>query len=128
MYRAFGLLRPDSNFSLDEAHNRLAAKFPGFAITRDGNQIVVSQGEWWIAVALASGPEIQMETEGLVGHLAGIEPAEAVELTASDRRVEVWTDVPDPFMEHFNDYLLVIEALKSFDGLLAVDPKEPGVL
>jgi len=33
----------------------------------------------------------------------------------------MWTDIPDPFMEHFNDYLLMVEVLKSFNGLLAVD-------
>ncbi|MBN9119671.1 MAG: hypothetical protein J0I06_11035 [Planctomycetes bacterium] len=128
MYRAFGLLRPDSDFSLDEAKTRLAAKFPGFTVASENNQIVVSQGEWWIAAALVSGPEIKDETEGLVGHLAGVEPSEADALAGSDRRVEVWTDVPDPFMEHFDHYLLVVETLKSFNGLLAVDPKEPGLL
>jgi hypothetical protein len=128
MYRAFGLLRPDSDFSLDEAKTRLATKFPGFTITRDGNQLVVSQGEWWIAMALVSGPEIQTETEGLVERLAGVEPAEAEVLASSDRRVEVWTDVPDPFFEHFDHYQFMIETLKSFNGLLAVDPNEPGVL
>ncbi len=128
MYRAFGLLRPDSDFTMDEAQKRLAAKFSGFAIARDPNQVVVSQGEWWIAMALVSGPEIQMETEGIVGHLAGIEPSEADILASTDRRVEVWTDVPDPFMEHFDHFQFVIEVLKSFNGLLAIDPKEPGVL
>ena len=43
------------------------------------------------------------------------------------RRVEVWSDTPDPFMEHFNDFLSVVEVLKSFRGLIAVDPNEPGV-
>ena len=128
MYRALGLLRPDSDFSLDGARTRLAAKLPGFTVTRDGNQIVVGQGEWWIALALVSGPEVQTETAGLVDRIPGVEPAEAEALAASDRRVEVWTDVPDPFMEHFDHYLSVIEVLKSFGGLLAVDPKEPGVL
>ena len=31
-------------------------------------------------------------------------------------------------MEHFDHYLQVVEVLKSFAGLLAIDPKEPGVL
>jgi hypothetical protein len=31
-------------------------------------------------------------------------------------------------MEHFNDYLLVVEVLKTFDGLIAVDPNEPSLL
>ena len=128
MYRAFGLLRPDSDFSVDEALVRLTAKFPGFTVARESDRINVSKGEWWIALALVSGPEIQMEIEGLVGHLAGVEPAEALVLAEADRRVEVWTDVTDPFMEHFDHYLFVVEVLKSFNGVLAVDPKEPGVL
>jgi hypothetical protein len=128
MYRAFGLLHPDSDFTLDEARARLAAKFPGFNVSRDGDQIVVSKGDWWISLAVVSGPHIRAETEGLTSRLAGLEPAEAAALVESDRRIEVWTDVPDPFMEHFNDFLKVVEVLKSFTGLLAVDPKEPGVL
>lgn len=128
MYRAIGLLRPDTDFTLDAAQSRLADKFPGFTITRDGEQILVSKGEWWIAMRVASGRDVQMETEGLVGHIAGVEPAEAEEYVSAGRRVEVWTDVSDPFMEHFNDYLLVVEVLKSFNGLLAVDPNERGVL
>ena len=128
MYRAFGLLRPDSDFTADEALVRLTAKFPGFDVAREGNRITVSKGEWWIAMELVAGAHVQLETEGLVGHLAGVEPAEAEALVVSDRRVEVWTDVPDPFMEHFNDYLLTVEVLKSFKGLLAVDPNEPGIL
>jgi hypothetical protein len=128
MYHAIGLLRSDSDFSLDAAQTRLVAKFPGFTVARDGNQITVSQGEWWIAAALVSGPEVQLENEGLVGRLAGVEPAEAEAYGTSDRRVEVWTDVPDPFMEHFDHYLFVVETLKSFNGLLAVDPNEPGLL
>ncbi len=128
MYRAFGLLRPDSDFSVDEALTRLTAKFPSFGVTREADQITVSKGEWWIALALVAGAHIQLETEGLVEHLAGVEPAEAEALVASDRRVEIWTDVPDPFMEHFDHYLLVVEVLKSFTGSLAIDPKEPGLL
>jgi hypothetical protein len=31
-------------------------------------------------------------------------------------------------MEHFDDYLRVVEVLKSFSGLLAVDPNERGLL
>jgi hypothetical protein len=63
-----------------------------------------------------------------VGKLAGLEPVEADSYVTSERRVEVWTDVPDPFMEHFNDFLSVVGVLKGFHGILVVDPKEPGVL
>ena len=128
MYRAYGLLQPGTDFDLDLAASRLTAKFPGYSVTRNGNLVTVAQGDWWIALALVSGPEVRDELEGLVGKLAGLEPAEAEAYVGFGKRVEVWTDVPDPFMEHFNDYLSVVEVLKSFRGLLAVDPKEPGVL
>ncbi|MCS6865343.1 MAG: hypothetical protein RMJ56_00810 [Gemmataceae bacterium] len=128
MYRAVGLLRPDTDFTLDEAEARLRSQFPNFTLTREADQIVVSDGSWWIALALRSGADVSTETQGLVERLAGVEPQEADALIASGRRVEVWTDIPDPFMEHFNDYLKMVEVLKSFAGLLAVDPKEPGVL
>lgn len=128
MYRALGLLKPTTDFTAEEAEKRLAAKFPDFTVTRNADRVDVTKGDWWISMARVTGDYVSEETNGLVGHLAGIEPAEAEELVASDSRVEVWTDVPDPFMEHFNDYLLTVEVLKSFAGLLAVDPNEPGVL
>lgn len=128
MYRALGLLRPDTNFTVEVAHAQLVAALAGLTVARDADQIVISQGEWWLAVALVTGEHVREETEGLLGHIAGVEQDEAATLAKSNRRVEVWTDVPDPFMEHFDDYLKVVGVLKSFDGLLAVDPKEPGLL
>lgn len=128
MYRALGLLKPDSDFTLEEAHRRLAAAFPGFAVAPAGGRIDVTKGDWWIALERAAGAHLPSEIEGLVGRLAGVEPDDAAGYVASGAWVEVWTDVPDPFMEHFDDYLRVVEVLKSFRGLLAVDPKEPGAL
>ncbi len=128
MYRAIGLLRPDSEFTIDLAQTRLASQLPGFDIAREGEQIVLSKDEWWIAVRLATGPDVQTEIQGLVEQLAGIEPAEAEEYASTGRRVEVWTDVSDPYMEHFDDYQTVVGVLKSFPGLLVVDPKERGIV
>ncbi|HVL15894.1 MAG TPA: hypothetical protein VM529_25200 [Gemmata sp.] len=128
MYHAVGLLQAQSDFDLDTAGERLVARIPGSTSERGGDTITVSKGDWWIAVALESGNHLRDEIEGLTSKLAGIEPAEAEEYVQSARRVTVWTDVPDPFMEHFNDYLSAVEVLKSFGGVLAVDPKEPGVL
>jgi len=128
MYHAIGLLQATSDFSIAEAAVRLRQALPGHAVIPEGPRIRVERGEWWIALELVAGPQLRGETEGLVGKLAGLEPAEADSFVASDQRVEAWTDIPDPFMEHFNDYLSVIEVLKSFRGILVVDPKEPGVM
>lgn len=128
MYHAIGLLQTNSDFSVAAAAARLRRALPECTVTPEGQRIRVERGEWWIALELVAGAQLRGETEGIVGKLAGLEPAEAEAFVSSEKRVEVWTDVLDPFMEHFNDYLSVVEVLKSFRGLLAVDPKEPGVL
>ncbi|VTT97355.1 unnamed protein product [Gemmataceae bacterium] len=128
MYRACGLIKSDTDFTLDEAHARLAAKFPGHTVTRAGDQVVVSKGNWSIMMAVASGPGVRDETQGIVDKIAGLEQTDAEAYVATGRRVEAWSDDPDQFMEHFNEYLSVVEVLKTFRGLLAVDPREPGVL
>jgi hypothetical protein len=128
MYHALGLLQPHSDFDLDAAGARLVARIPGSSASRNGDTVTVSKGDWWIAMALESGDHLRGEIEGLTSKLAGLEGAEADLYVASARRVSLWTDVSDPFMEHFNDYLSAVEVLKSFGGVLVVDPKEPGVL
>jgi hypothetical protein len=128
MYHAIGLLQADNNFSITEAEARLKQALPEHTIIPNGSRIRVEHGGWWIALELVAGSQLRDETEGLVSKLAGLEPAEADGYVRSNERVEVWTDIPDPFMEHFNDFLSIVEVLKSFRGLLAVDPKEPGVL
>src|SRR5262245_22351726 len=128
MYRAYGLLQSGTDFTLEAAATRLTSKFPGYSVTSRGQQITVSKGDWEIELAVFSGPQVQSESEGLAGNLAGLEPAEAANIAACDRRVEVWSDTPDPFMEHFNEYLSLIEMLKSFRGVVVVDPREPALL
>lgn len=128
MYRAYGLLKPDADFALQEAYKRLAARFPGYSVSRADDQVMIASGDWSIQVALVSGPHIPSETQGITDKIAGWEEADAEAVTASDERVEVWSDIPDPFMEHFNDYLQVIEVLKSFRGVIPVDPHRPSLL
>jgi hypothetical protein len=125
MYRAYGLLQPRSDFTLDAAAERLRAKFPGYIVTQSGQKIAVTKGDWDIQLLLNAEPYVATESEGIAGRLAGPD-ADAARGCA--RRVEVWSDTPDPFLEHFNEYLQVIEVLKSFPGLVAVDPKEPNLL
>jgi hypothetical protein len=128
MYRAYGLLKPDSDFNLEQTVARLTPRFPGYSISRTGDQITVSKGDWEIEVALATGPHIPTETQGITDKIAGMEDSETQVLLTSERRVEVWSETPDPFMEHFNDFLLVVEVLKTFNGLIAVDPHERSLL
>ena len=128
MYRAYGLLKPDSDFSLEQAIARLTPRFPGYSVARTGDQIKISKGDWESEIALVTGSHIPAETQGITDRIAGMEETETDSLLRSERRVEVWSETPDPFMEHFNEFIQVVEVLKTFNGLVAVDPHERALL
>lgn len=128
MYRAYGLLRKDTNFNLDRAAAQLVARIPGATSSRSGSTVTIAKGDWSLYIAEVSGPHIPDETVGITDKIAGFERDDVEILAQCDRRVEMWSDDPDPFMEHFNDYLFGVEVLKSFTGLTAVDPNEPALL
>ena len=126
MYQAFGLLKPDSDFTLAAAAQKLAARFRGCALTQEGDQLTVSTKDWEIHLTLASGPQILDESRKIEEGIGGDQ--DDLGIVKCDRRVEVASDIADPEMEHFADYLAVIEVLQSFKGLIAVDPQEPSLL
>jgi hypothetical protein len=86
----------------------------------------VSSTDWEIHLTLNESTTVLDESREMARHIGGSEDAK--DLAACARRVELASDVPDREMEHFNDYLLAVEVLQSFKGLIAVDPKEPSLL
>src|SRR5437763_428083 len=126
MYRAYGLLQSSTDFTLNEVEKRLKAKFAGCMTTRTGNQITIAQGDWEIELLLNADPSVQAESAELAEKIAGV--VDGADIAACTRRVEVWSDTPDPMMEHFNDFLSIIEVLKSFSGVIAIDPREPALM
>jgi hypothetical protein len=126
MYQAYLLLEPANDFSLAAAADRLAEKFPGFAVTRTNDGLVLSSEDWEIGLRMNSGPEVLEESQRIAEHVSGQDDGR--DIASIDRRVEIASDVPDPEMDHFNDYLMVIETLQTFRGVIAVDPTEPSLL
>lgn len=126
MYRAYGLLQPTSEFALDVAETRLHAAFPDAAVTRNGDQISVVKGDWEIEVMLNAADYVLAESVGLAEKIAGLD--DGLFLETCNRRVDVWSDSPDPFVEHLADFHSVIEVLRTFKGVIVVDPKEPALM
>ncbi len=126
MYQAYGLLKPDSDFTLAAAATRLAGKFPQFSVERKDDALSLFSADWEIHLTLVAGPQVLAESRTLEERIGGAQ--DDIGLSTCARRVEVASDFDDPEMEHFNDYLKVIEVLQSFKGLIAVDPKEPSLL
>jgi hypothetical protein len=126
MYRAFGLLDPSSDYSPEAAAARLAAEFPGYAVAADGPRVRLARGDWAIELSLAAGPDVLAESRRIAEHMGGL--IEDADVARCDRRVEVGSDTPDPELEHFDEFQRVIGVLKTFRGLIAVDPAEPSFL
>ncbi|QDU19356.1 hypothetical protein [Urbifossiella limnaea] len=126
MYRAYGLLPPDCPFTLDDAAARLRARFPDAAVSQAGAQVTVQKGDWEIELILNAGPAALAESVEMAERIAGLEDGQG--LARCDRRVEVWSDTPDPFVEHLADFHTVVEVLRSFPGVVAVDPDGPALM
>ena len=126
MYRAFGLLQPGTDFTTDAAAARLAARFPDATVSHEGDQVTVSKDDWEMELELMTGPHVLIESGEIAEKIGGDDDARDIARCA--RRVEMWSETPDPMMVHFNEYLQVVEVLQSFRGLVAVDPKEPALL
>ena len=126
MYHAYGLLLPDSDFTLAAAAKKLAGVFPQLQQEQDGQRLSLASDDWEIHLTLEEGPEVLDESLRIADHIGGSD--EELGISKCHRRVDVATDVPDPKMDHFNDYLQVVEVLQSFAGVIAVDPSEPSLL
>ena len=126
MYRAYGLLQPGSDFSIDEAANRLRARFPAATVTAAGARITLIDGDWGIEFWLNTDPSVLTESIGFAEKIAGVVDGLDIESCAS--RVEVWSDTQDPFIEHLADFHTVLELLRSFRGLILIDPIEPALM
>jgi hypothetical protein len=126
MYQAYGLLLPESPFTLDAAGAKLAAAFPSFTMKQAAQQLSLLREDWEIHLVLEDGPEVAEEAQRIADGIGGDE--DELGIRRCRRRVNVWTDIPDPEMEHFGDYIKILDVLKSFPGVVVVDPKEPSLL
>jgi hypothetical protein len=123
MYRLYGLLMPNADFTLDEAVRRLAARFPKYRVTVTNAQITLASESWEMEFRVLEGPGVQAEHAAIAEKIGG--GVDASHVAACARRVEAWSETPDPEVRHFEEFLAVVEVLKSFQGVVVIDPKEP---
>lgn len=126
MYQVHFLLQPKNDFSLAAAAKRLGERFPGYSVANADGVVTLATDDWEIHLQVASGPEVLADSQRIAELVTGGE--DEMGIGAIDRRVEVASDVPDPFMAHFDDYLRVVETMQTFQGVIGVDPKEPSLL
>ena len=126
MYHALALLTPASDLTLSSVTAKVKAKFPKIQVQPAADRIDLAEGDWDYHMVWQSGAQVLQESEGLAGRLAGLDENDPIR--TCDRRLEVWSDTPDPFMEHFEKHFQLLDVLRAFKGVILVDPREPSLL
>jgi hypothetical protein len=126
MYQAQLLLKKDNDFSFAKVRERLAPKFPEATWTDGSWSLVMTTSDWEIAFQEVGGPEVLQESQHIAEQITGEEDDQGI--GTCERRVELRSDVPDPELEHFEKFQNVLEAMRTFQGTILVDPREPCVL
>ncbi len=127
MYELTVLIPPDSDFTLATAAACLAgsARLPSVRGEHAAaNRLRLTFGGWSLIICHEAYPWVEEESRELVQsyeHRDG--PREAELLARCKTRLAVWSEDPDPAMDHFNDWLLSVECLTArFRGLAVFDP------
>ena len=127
------ILLPHDQFSIADARTLLEARFAGHndLMVRSGKWLEVKSSDGWAlrlsyhaeTFVLEESAEIaQSLRDGKLTAAAPelLERSKAVNLETFPARFEI-SCKPDPNMDHFNDYLYVLEALQSLEGSVAFD-------
>lgn len=126
MYRVIALIPAKSDLTIEALLERVKTEFPTSSVTLSGRQITISRGEWDFELLEQSGADVLAESKDIAEKMAG--QAEDYDVAACDHRFHGWSETPDPMLEYFEDYQRVVGLLKSFLGLLVIDPAEPSFL
>jgi len=126
MYRAYGLLTPATDFSLDAAAPKLAAALPDLPPVRGDGWLQFANDEWEIHLTLNESPVVLEDSGRIADHIGGA--TEELGIRTCARRVEVSSDVIDEGMAHFGDFVKVLDVLKSFRGVIVVEPEAPSLM
>ncbi|CAN5199576.1 hypothetical protein BH11PLA2_BH11PLA2_53260 [soil metagenome] len=126
MYTAYGLLTPATDFTLAAARERLQKKFPAAAVTLDKNIVKLGGSDWSFQLFINDRASIVEEHQTMAEKLGSAE--DNPDVANCVKRVELWSETQDPFLEHFSDFQDIVVVLQTFKGLIAVDPNEPAFM
>jgi hypothetical protein len=127
-YQLMVLLSGDSTLTAESLADRLGKRFaydPNVKmVIEDGKDhlLRVQWADWSLRLYFEGEPHVLVESEEIAEHYAASHP-ERKTIAACKRRLSMSGD-DDPNMDHFNDYVFVMEVLESFPGVYLFDPRE----
>jgi hypothetical protein len=131
-YSAFVLLPPETDANGAKLAGLLSQYFKGseplmeMVKTMEDSSVVhyailLRWHDWRMQAALNTDPNI-LESSREIAQKHGQARADFDRISSCDKRIEVLCE-PDPSMNHFNDYMLVLQALEEIPGAVLFDPQ-----
>ncbi len=126
-YQALALLPPHSSCSLDDVARSLEQRFTAVVsshgeprLIATTHTIILAWSDWSLRVTLADAPHVLLESQEMADlFAAGRSDRELI--ARCQRRIEVAAD-SDPQMDHFNDYIFVLDVLERIPHVILFDP------
>jgi hypothetical protein len=128
-YVVFGLLEPKSNFNLNTAFDRIRDVFfnlPDGGVepqSSGGNDISIDPENLGLFVVLVDDPKVIEDSRQLAALLGNAPEAAAV--ARCERRIEFGMQWGDPRGDIFPEFERLLGVLRSFRGVIFLDPRNP---
>src|SRR5947209_3873675 len=104
---------------------RLAKQFErvkGARVAPEGDHVLIELGNWGLRVSYADEPELREESALIVTEYGTSRPDHDV-LASCARWITTGSD-PDPNMDHFDDFLRVVEFMEELQGPVLFIPSD----
>ncbi len=122
-YHAIAFIADDSDFTVRRAAERWRSLrgVPDLRVeVASEKESLACFGEWELRLMVDEGGYVPAEARSVAARSPSYRNAVAV--GRCQRMASIWSDDPDPDMDHFNDYLLAVEMLvDGFRGVYAQD-------
>lgn len=126
-YYRIALLIPSNHaLSFEDLANALRTRFNKLrkppTINAAGNNIQIKYDDWSLRIYWEENLDVLAEAQEIADRFAVNRSDKAV-IASCNRRITTSGD-PDPNMDHFNDFVHVIEVLESIEDTYIFDPGE----
>ena len=119
-YQIIAWLQSGTDFDLNSAATRVRKYFPEAQLFTDDQSLTLVLQGWKARLFLDDLPNVALEAQEFPSLFP--QCPRAAEIAQCLRRVEVLCPTDDPAMQHFDDFLLVCQALEQFRGIILFDP------
>jgi hypothetical protein len=98
----------------------LRKRVPEANISRDEGSLTLALEDWTARLYLDEEASVAEEAQEFPSVFP--QNPRASEIARCHRRIDIWCPLDDPNMDHFNDFLFILEVLWKFRGLILIDP------